>query len=172
MDLIPEIGAKRTGRFAWLMDIILFLAILVAGALLFPLYDSLQAVWHADGYRPAEFVVTKVVYSESHDESVDAWWAEGTIDGLPERYFLGDELASLPPSQTDLDRMVKPGRVFAVWLNRDITREGFNGDNTRILPRTGPDPVARSRSYAWRTGPAILVLLAGAALTRFYPRRK
>lgn len=136
----------------------------------------------ASGYRAASFVVTSVEYHPSkyvHQAGRRTWiparwWANGTINGTPERYSLPGELRREPQNQKDLERMVPPGRRFRVRYNPELTSTLVQGESLRVLAYA-EDPGKATpiyRRYFLYCVLPVLVLLLPCVLVWFSKGRR
>ncbi|MBU0485350.1 MAG: hypothetical protein KKB30_12665 [Proteobacteria bacterium] len=80
---------------------------------------------HIEGYKPAEFTVEKLVYFHGMRPGrsridKDHYWAEGTINGQPEKFTLGAYLPKIPANQAQLESMMSVGRVLPVLYNPEV----------------------------------------------------
>ena len=96
------------------------LAVLWSFAVAVPTFGLVATALNRRGYHPATFVVERVTYWPGHDPSgidSDRFWAEGKVDGRPEKLSLQDFVSTTPTSQEQLEALVKSGEAFSVLYN-------------------------------------------------------
>jgi hypothetical protein len=107
-----------------------------------PLMGVAHTALNRRGYRPATFVVDRVVYRAGSPTSegidLDTFWAEGTVEGKKEKLSLQGFMKETPTSQVQLEALVKPGQSFSVLYNPDATEVMVQTQYLRVI-RNDPD---------------------------------
>jgi hypothetical protein len=132
-----------------------------------PLMGMAHTTLNRRGYRPATFVVDRVVYQAASPTSegmdLDRFWAEGTVEGVQEKLSLQGFVPKTPTSQEQLEALVKPGQSFSVLYNPDATQVMVQTEYLRVI-RHDPDfeHAQPRRLAAWALlayGPLLFFLL-------------
>jgi hypothetical protein len=153
-----------------------------------PVIADVYVLLHAGGYRPAELVVSEVVFDRGSGESSGSFRAQGTIEGaeeyLPLYEFAGVSGGALslfstrfPRTQEEAERYAMPGQAIPVHFNPAALNLGVANENLRVLVYHEAFPKTYWRNLLLRDlplflGPLLLGLLlrgAAAALARRRP---
>jgi len=144
-----------------------------------PVGAAAYVLLHADGYAPADFVVSEVVFSRGTGEEASiTFHARGTINSvkewLPLHEFAGigsgwlsvfADGARYPRTMDEAERYVKTGQVIRVRYNAKAVAMGVGWENLRVFVRREPFPQVYKDRLLRRDLPVCFgPLLAGVAL--------
>jgi hypothetical protein len=116
-----------------LLFVTLFWAFLWSGMF----WNRVRILMHRHEYRRATFTVKSVGFQESigsDDTAMPIYWADGTIDGKPERMSLQPVLNKIPVSLKDTQNSVPTGTSFDVFYNPRMSKTFVQGETLRIFP--------------------------------------
>lgn len=88
------------------------------------------------GYHEAEFVVSKVEYSKSHEDGL-SWGLAGYIGDKSERLYAPQMADESSLGLRGLRNRFPEGAKLIVWYNPDVTGELFQHRSLRVVPQAG-----------------------------------
>jgi hypothetical protein len=92
----------------------------------FTIGPNLITLKYVDGYEPATFTIRQLKFAEGSIQAGhtrrDRYWADGVIDGKPEKFFLGDYIKGSIDSQAELEQQVHVGQQLKVLYNPSVPR--------------------------------------------------